>query len=777
MSFSDNISEEDKMRVRDIRNRPQYESGFESNNLSNDNFDAFFGSSDNSDGFSMEDLFSDNPVENPGNFGSNLGTMDSVFGGTPNGLMNDQSFGTFSAGTNNLFGSNPMQYGNNSFGFNGFQQSNNLQQNNNDYCDKLIDGLLETTQTTFEILIEVAKSIKLRTIDDIAFLSTNLIKTGLILIALFILVGLVGNTINIKILSFSGITLHAIFSGALLLTTGITGIGASAFVLTKIGRKNIGGIGDIEDIPNDNDNFTDDYESNIGDELDDLLAEELDSLLEDYTDTDDDKDNDCRDEIFEPNTDRIEDMPLDFTHSLDNIKENQYINRETLFNVFKDLFPKCTPQFADKKEIEKTSQEFMDLEAICFRALSNIANVELEEINSYLESATDSFFSYELKLKRYNKVKKLEELEKELEAYLKDGSDDDKTATVELAGDFYKILITKGKSAIVTFGDVFKQDYCREFFLNNKNKLPIITGVDELGNVILEDAKLFDTMLIAGKPRSGKSWYMLSILMSLMLFNSPEQVQFCIIDPKESNLFKTISLMPHVCGLHTDKHILAILNDIIEVEAPRRAKLLEDNRVDDIWQLWKKGIMLPVLYVVIDEYITVINNLDSDGKKELNAKIQTLISRLPSQGIRLLFVPHRATGVVDKTNRTMLQFTAAVRANNDDVVDTLGIKKWSHSLTNQGDIAVKSSTMKSAKYVRGLALTTDDIDNTSFIETAAKIFYKMGVELPDMSTIRIAANRNENSVMRQLGLSSSRKIQYDASTILDDIESLDLNNI
>ena len=36
---------------------------------------------------------------------------------------------------------------------------------------------------------------------------------------------------------------------------------------------------------------------------------------------------------------------------------------------------------------------------------------------------------------------------------------------------------------------------------------------------LLADAKYYDTMLIAGKPRSGKSWYVLSILMSLMLFN------------------------------------------------------------------------------------------------------------------------------------------------------------------------------------------------------------------------------------------------------------------
>lgn len=174
----------------------------------------------------------------------------------------------------------------------------------------------------------------------------------------------------------------------------------------------------------------------------------------------------------------------------------------------------------------------------------------------------------------------------------------------------------------------------------------MITGINELGEVILDDAKNFDTILIAGKPRSGKSWYVLSILMALMLFNPPEWVQFLIIDPKKSNLFKTMSLMPHVFGLHDDSNILKVLDDVIEVEAPRRKDMLASERCDDIWALRDKGIMLPILYIVIDEYITVINNLDKDQQKEFDTKFQVIISQLPSLGIRLLFVPHRATGIV-----------------------------------------------------------------------------------------------------------------------------------
>jgi len=38
-----------------------------------------------------------------------------------------------------------------------------------------------------------------------------------------------------------------------------------------------------------------------------------------------------------------------------------------------------------------------------------------------------------------------------------------------------------------------------------------------------------------------------------------------------------------------------------------------------------------------------------------------------------MFIPHRATGLVDKTNRAMLQFVAAVRNDRAEIEEGLGI--------------------------------------------------------------------------------------------------------
>ena len=809
MSLLDNkVSQDDINRVRDVRNHPDFESGFDSgSNSGGGDFDNL------DDMFSIDDLFGDSSSgSSDGGFGSNGGGFGSNGGGFGS---NGGGFGSNGGGfgsANNGFGSNGGGFGsaNNGFGSNGggFGSANNgfgsgfgsnggfgsFGQNNGfgafgqqpqqqppqkDTMDKMFDAGAVAAEGLGQIIVDMCKSFKDRNADDYGFLSSTLIKVG----GAFLPIGIIGIIVGavIKAGFLSSLSLQTILCGGITLGVGLSGLGVSAIILSKKGESEIGNINSIQDEPPGEDNFTQDVDDNSGDILDDLFGDDFDDLF-----ADDDNTSSAQAETpAEPEEEReeVEIEDIDYSSILDNVNENSYVSRESLVNTFCGLFPTKTIKFADKKSISNSSNDWAILDTICIKALANLTNLTPDEIGnlSHIESIDETLFAYEVRLKRINKVKKAEDLAREVEIYMKDDDNPNVTVSASISGDFYKIVIAKGENPVVTFGDIFKLDYCKDFFLDKKNKLPMITGITELGKVILDDAKNFDTMLIAGKPRSGKSWYVLSVLMSLMLFNAPEDVQFIIVDPKKSNLFKTMALMPHVCGLHDDSEILKILDDIIEVEAQRRKKLLSDNKCDDIWALRAKGINLPVLYLVIDEYMTVVGNLDEDKdkRKEFDNKIRILISQLPSQGIRLIFVPHRATGVVDKTNRTMLQFTAAVRANKEDVEDTLGIQKWDRALVKPGDIAIKTSSLQNAIYIKGAALTTSDEENTQFIEAAAKVFYKMGVDIPDMSAMRVACNRNENTIKEQLGASGNR-VQFDADSLreqLNNIENMNFSDI
>lgn len=794
-----NVSEADKQRVSDMRNHPQYESGFEDESDGDGSeeglFDEMFGDEDGFGDFGNDSDSFDSFTSGGSDSGSSSSFGSGGFGNNTSNTAGNNGFGNNGFGNNgfgnNSFGNNGFggnSFGGNGFGGNGFGNNNGFggfgaqpqqqqQQAQPDRMDAVVDASVDLAKDFGSVLGEMFHSIKLRNADDFGFLSRNLIMAGAGFIFAGIVLSLIGLAGQIGMLKFFGFSHNLVFCGALSLCSGITGMGVSALVLMKVGGEiaEDDNVDSLQDIPDGEDNHTQEYSDNIDDILNDLFQDEDDSGLMDDTSElqgDDSEEEEETLELVEGDAPEMDPGPLDLTEALDNIQNNQVVSRETLFNTFKPLFPTNTRGFSDTTEIETDSDVFNTLETYCIKALAILANCEEEEVNSELCSAKENYFSYELRLKRINKVKKTDMLATEIENYMRSSSDDDSVnATVSIEGDFYKIIVTKGVTAVVTFGDVFQQQYCCDFFLNTKNQLPMITGINELGEVILEDAKIFDTMMIAGKPRSGKSWYVLAVLASLMLFNPPESVQFIIVDPKGSHLFKTLALMPHVCGLHDDSHILDILDDIINVEAPRRKELLDAHEVDDIWGLRKKGVMLPVLYLVIDEYMSVLGNLGKDRREEFDTKIKIVISQLPSLGIRLIFVPHRAMGVVDKTNRTMIQFAAAVRANVDDVKDTLSIQKWTRALTNQGDVAIKSSSMKNAMFVRGAALTTSDESNSTFIETAAKAFYKMGVDLPDMSTMRFAVNRDEDAVREQL-IGNRNRIQYDAAATIAEADAI-----
>ena len=764
-----NVSSDDVNRVKNIRNPPSQDAGDDLGG----GFDDMFGDDSFSD-LDMDDIFGKDESSDPFSGSGSSGGMQ-PFGQSSGGF--GQSSGGFGQPNNtfgqpnNTFGQPfgaPNAFGGASFGggFNGFNQGG--AQNNmpvqKDNWDRMFDFSADGLMNIGQVLIELVKSIKNRTADDIGYYSTNLIKTGFIGMGVFIILCIVSWLTKVQFLGINGISSQFILAFALTTGMGCICLGIAAWAISGTAKDCVP---DIKSMPDAGIDFEDDATSDYEDELGDIMADL-------FGDDEDDPFEIPEEVSVEPSTEpEIEDdIPVftpsvkpDFKSKLNALAENRLINRKLLVSTFLEFLPLNNPDFAKRKEVEVDSELFAQMETICLKAMSNVLKCEPEAVNSHLNSLYETFFSYEMRMKRVRGLNRVNDLATELEVYLKDNPNDTSVnATVEITADDYYIVVTKGVSAVVTMGDCFTQPSVKKFYENDKNKLPMITGITELGEVIVDDAKMFDTMLIAGKPRSGKSWYVLSILLSLMMFNPPSDVQFIIVDPKESNLFKTLALMPHVAGIHNDSNILEVMDDIISNEAARRKKILADNRCDDIWALRKKGIEMPVLYLVIDEYITVKSNL-GELDKELDAKLQVMISQLPSQGIRLIFVPHRATGVVNKTNRTMLQFTAAVRSDVEDANDTLSIKNWKRPLTNPGDIAVKSSANPNAKFVRGAAITTSDEDNSDLIENLAKAFYKMGVDLPDMSSMTVAVNRDEDEI-REI-LCSDNHIQYNAANVFN----------
>lgn len=735
--LGNNVSEGDINRIRDSRNKPDFTPGFAPENS----------------GIFDDEIINFGDLELGGDSGGG-DIFNSGSSGVSSGGFNDISGGGISSQPGGFKWNSPGQQSGEILGSSPFDQQQQQQQPQKpDLMDTAFEKATQAGTAFFHVFSDMIKGMKSKSPDDWGNYFRNLIITSIAVAGISIILGILGTAGNIPALKFSGMMSHTLLGSLAVLCISVPGLMVSAAVLNSGGgRKPVVETPTVTPIPNDIPSF--DYE------LDELLGDSEEE--EEFP--------------MEPNKEPLPDLNIDipaltqpeevdYNKALENVNEKvPLLSRQYLVDTFINFFSCCTPQFSEKKTIEPGTDDFNSLETICLKALAAAAKKDLAEVaDCKLESAIETFFVYELKVTRYKPLTKTDEIAKEITNYAKNSTDDKAVSTtVEILGDFYVIKIYKGASSIITLGDIFKQKEVVDFFKNEKNALPFIAGVTVDGKPLLKDAKSVESMMIAGKPRSGKSWYTLNFLLNIMMFNTPEDVQCVLVDPKKTSMFRTLSMMPHVAGFHDDSNILEILRDIIEVEGERRKKLLMDNKCDTIWELRKrKGIKVPILYIYIDEIMTVLANLGKGGVDEFTEMMKVIITQFPYIGIRLVIVPHRAQGVLDKTIREQLNFCAAIRATNDVILETLGLKKFNTALEAPGDVAIKMEGYPEGVYVKGNAVTDTDEGNSELIISIVKAFYKMGFDRVDCRSLGRAYNRNEKEIVDELKEDGVEHIQLD----------------
>lgn len=158
--------------------------------------------------------------------------------------------------------------------------------------------------------------------------------------------------------------------------------------------------------------------------------------------------------------------------------------------------------------------------------------------------------------------------------------------------------------------------------------------------------------LIAGTTGSGKSEFIMTLILSLALNYSPEEISFVLIDYKGGGMSGVFEDLPHTSGILTN-----LSDDInqtgrvlisLRSEIKRRQTVLKKyglNHVDSYMELYRSGrVKKPVPHIIIicDEF--------AELKKENPEFISQLvsISRVGrSLGIHLILATQKPSGVVD----------------------------------------------------------------------------------------------------------------------------------
>lgn len=251
-------------------------------------------------------------------------------------------------------------------------------------------------------------------------------------------------------------------------------------------------------------------------------------------------------------------------------------------------------------------------------------------------------------------------------------------------------------------------------FEDDRKALPIVMGLDAFGEVYITDLTDMPHMLVAGATKSGKSVFINTMLISLLVKKTPRDLRLILIDPKhvELSIYKDL---PHLAmPVITDPKLAAISLLWAVEEMERRYSILTNFKVRNIEsfhrklegasveqiadihqfyenQLEEDGYRLPYIVIIIDEFADLI--LTKAGK-EIELYVNRLAAKARAAGIHLVVATQRPsvkviTGNIKSNFPSRVAFQVMSGIDSRTILDSQGAEK----LLGKGDMLFSSGVM------------------------------------------------------------------------------------
>ena len=219
-------------------------------------------------------------------------------------------------------------------------------------------------------------------------------------------------------------------------------------------------------------------------------------------------------------------------------------------------------------------------------------------------------------------------------------------------------------------------------------QLPVVLGHDVAGQAIVGDLTRMPHLLIAGATGQGKSVCINTLVSSLLLRTTPEQLRLVMVDPKRVEL-TFYNDLPHLSvPVIVEPHQATAALRWAVVEMDRRYKLLSGASVRNMAAYNEKAAQLdarplPYILIVIDELADLM--MTSGGEVEdLICRIAQLARAV---GIHLVVATQRPstdviTGLIKANMPSRIAFAVGSQVDSRVILDTPGAEK----LLGHGDM-------------------------------------------------------------------------------------------
>lgn len=269
------------------------------------------------------------------------------------------------------------------------------------------------------------------------------------------------------------------------------------------------------------------------------------------------------------------------------------------------------------------------------------------------------------------------------------------------------IEVPNDEMAMVAMRDILES----EIFKNSKKPLSFALGRDVAGKPIIASIEGMPHLLIAGTTGSGKSVCVNSILTSMLLYNTPDDLRLVLVDPKRVEL-TGYNGIPHLLGpvvVEMDRVIGALQWMTREMDKRYHmfAQAGSRNIIDYNAKMKLKGQKkLPYLVIIIDE----LADLMMIAPDETEKTITRLAQLARATGIHMILATQRpsvdvVTGLIKANFPARIAFAVASNTDSRVILDQPGAER----LLGRGDMLYQAPDAPAAARLQGVFVSDHEI--------------------------------------------------------------------
>ena len=295
------------------------------------------------------------------------------------------------------------------------------------------------------------------------------------------------------------------------------------------------------------------------------------------------------------------------------------------------------------------------------------------------------------------------------------------------------VEVPNEKRQIVALGDIL----CSREAAAATSPLAVGVGRDIEGRAVIVDLAKMPHVLIAGQTGAGKSSCINSIMTSVLMRATPDDVRMILVDPKRVELTQ-YNRIPHLLTqvvTNPKKAANALAWAVAEME--RRYELLEQVGFRDITgynDAVDRGDLapelgeeveyqrLPLILIVVDE----LADLMMVAARDVEESINRIAAKARAVGLHLVIATQRPsvnviTGVIKANIPARFAFSVASATDSKVIMNHGGAER----LVGKGDMLLLDPSSPSADRVQGCWVTEAEVASvvTSWREQSPEVAY------------------------------------------------------